>query len=87
MYVFWFRRKQYKATVLTCFLLAGMPMIGLGLLHVPMLLSWVSGVGIAVYVLSQYTNVEVLPWGVITILSVEAIYAFLERLLIAPLLY
>ena len=85
MYVVWFRRKQYKASVLTCFLLAGMPMVGLGLMHVPILLSWAAGIGIAVYVLSQYTNVDVFPWGVITILSVEVIYAFLDKLIIGPL--
>ena len=87
MYIAWFRRKQYKASVLTCFLLAGMPMIGPGIIHIPLFLNWIIGIGIAVYILSQYTNVEIFPWGVVTIVAVEVIYAFLEKLLIAPLFY
>jgi len=87
LYFFWFRYKQYKASLLTCFLLAALPMIGLGVIGLPVFLGWVGGIGIAVYVLSQNTNAPVVPWGVVTIVSVEIIYALLERLVLTPIFY
>ena len=87
MYLGIFKWKHHRATLLTCFLLAGAPLIPMGLIGLPTVIGWLAGIGIAVYILSQYTEVEILPTGVLIIVSVEIVYALLERLIIAPYFY
>lgn len=87
MYFFIFKMRNHKAALLTCVILAGALIIPSGFVGLPPLLGFASGIGIAFVVVSKYTEVPILYEGLVIIFSIEIGYAFLERLIIAPLVY
>ena len=82
-----FRWKKYTVSVLTCFLVAGSPLIQFGFIGMPVFIGWIIGVGIGVYVLTKYSAVELFPAGIASVIGVEIFFACAERFVIAPLLY
>ena len=82
-----FRWKKYTVSVLTCFLVAGSPLIQFGFIGMPVFIGWMFGIGIGVYVLTKNSAVELFPAGIASVIGVEIIFACAERFVIAPLLY
>lgn len=82
-----FKVRNHNVSLMTCITLGGALIIPVGIVGLPPLLGFAAGIGIAIYVLTQYTDVPLMLEGLIIIFSIEIGYAFLERLLIAPLLY
>ncbi|MBI2427685.1 MAG: hypothetical protein HYV29_02625 [Ignavibacteriales bacterium] len=58
-----------------------------GIVGLPPLLGFATGIGIAIFILTKYTEVPIMLEGLIIIFSIEIGYAFLERLVLAPLFY
>lgn len=77
-----FRWRKQKVSPLTSFLLAGAPLI-LSVIPLPLpgAITVVAGIGVALYILSQYTEVKLVPEGVITIIGVEGISSVTMALL------
>ena len=69
-----FRWRKQKVTLLTSFLLAGAPIL-LSMIPIPLpgVITAVAGIGLALYLLSEYTEVKLVPEGVVTIIGVEAV--------------
>lgn len=69
-----FRRRQQRVSLLTCIILAGAPMLGAVIpIPLPAALMVFIGIGIALYVLAQYTEVPLFPEGVVIVVAVESI--------------
>ena len=74
LFVAVFRWRKQKVTLLTSFLLAGAPiLLSLIPLPLPRAIAIVAGIGVAIYLLSQYTEVKLVPEGIVTIIGVEAV--------------
>ncbi len=86
-YIVVFKVRNHKATLMTCVTLGGALIIPVGIVGLPPVLGFASGIGIAIYILTQYTEVPLVLEGLVIIFGVEIGYAFLERLIIAPLFY
>jgi hypothetical protein len=74
LFVVVFRWRKQKVSLLTSFLLAGAPLI-LSVIPLPLpgAITVVAGIGVALYILSQYTEVKLVPEGVVTVIGVEII--------------
>jgi hypothetical protein len=79
LYFGWFKRRKCSVSLLTCFLLAGAPLIPLGVAGLPIVVGWAAGIGIALFILSRYTSVELLPLGIVSVVGIEIFYIFLDR--------
>ncbi len=86
-YIIVFKVRDHKVTLMTCVTLGSALIIPVGIVGLPPLLGFATGIGIAIYILTQYTEVPLMLEGLIIIFSIEIGYAFLERLVIASLLY
>ncbi|MEW5798709.1 MAG: hypothetical protein AB1728_06850 [Bacteroidota bacterium] len=86
-YIIVFKIRDHTVALMTCVTLGGALIVPVGIVGLPPLLGFAAGIGIAIYILTQYTDVPLLLEGLIVIFGIEIGYAFLERLLIAPLLY
>lgn len=87
LYLGIFKWRKHTASLMTCIILGAAMKIPSGFIGLLPLLGFAAGVGIAVVVLAQYTDVPLLFEGLIIIFGIEIGYAFLERLALAPLLY
>ena len=85
VYLGLFKWRGYRVSLLSCIIIAGAPMIALGLTGVSIFIGWLAGIGIGLYILSQNSDVPLFPDSISIILGVEIGYAFLERLVIYPL--
>lgn len=79
--------RTYNASVLTCILLGSALVLPSAIVPLPPLMAFVAGMGVAVYILSQYTDTPIVPDGLMMIFGIEIGYAFVERLLLTPLIY
>jgi hypothetical protein len=87
LYIIVFKKRHHTFTLLTCITLGGALLIPSGIVGVPPLLAFAAGFGIAVVIMSKYTDVPIVPEGLLIIFGIEIGYAFLERLVLAPLFY
>lgn len=86
-YIIVFKLRDHNVALLTCITLSGALLIPSGIMGVPPLLAFAAGIGIAIVILSKYTDVPIMLEGLIIIFGIEIGYAFLERLVLAPLFY
>ena len=74
LFIFIFRWRKQRVSFLTSFLLGGAPLILTVVpLPLPPALAAVAAVGVALYLLSQYTEVKLVPDGIVIIVVVEAV--------------
>lgn len=86
LYFFILKWRQHKARVVTCIILGFAVILPSAIAPLPEAIAFAVGVGLALYILSQYTDVPLLPEGVIIIFSIEIGFAFVDRLILSPLL-
>jgi len=72
LYVLVFRFRKHRIPFLTSFLLAASPMLlSLIPISLPEILLVIGGIGIALFFLNQYTEIDLLPEGALIVLGVE----------------
>lgn len=86
-YIIVFKMRDHNVALLPCITLGGSLLIPSGIMGVPPLLAFAAGIGIAVVIMSKYTDVPIFLEGLIVIFGIEIGYAFIERFVLAPLLY
>lgn len=74
LYVAVFRWRKHKVAPITCIILAGSPLL-LAIIPFPLpaFVVGVAAVGIALYILSRYTKVPLMPEGVAIVCGVELV--------------
>jgi hypothetical protein len=77
VYVGLFRLRKIEITYLSCFIIAGAPLL-LGLVPVPLpgILGAITGIAVAVYLTMHYTGVSLIPDGLFIPLGVELFFRF-----------
>ncbi len=84
MFVVVFRRRRHRVSLPTCMILAGAPMlVALIPLPLPAALMVFVGIGIALYVLAQYTQVPPFPEGVAIVAGVEIVSRLVVEYVVA----
>ena len=86
LYLAVFKWRKHKVSFQTCVVLAAAPVISSSVLPLPTVVSLIAGVALAWYVLDHYSDVEMMPEGLLIIFGVEFTFAFLDRFVITPLI-
>jgi hypothetical protein len=89
LYVAVFRVRKHHVTIMTSIILGASPLIagglGLGFLPLPEFITWLLVMGLTIFFLVRFTEVDPFPEGIIIIFGVEFVSAVLSRLVIIPL--
>jgi hypothetical protein len=87
MYYGIFRRREVRATLLNCIVIAGAPIL-LAVVPIPLppFLAFIAGIGVAIYLCSHYTEAPLYPEGIFIPVVVELASLALVSFVVSPLL-
>lgn len=86
LYLAAFKTRSIRITLLNCIIVAGAPyLVGFVILPIPTILKLVASIGLAMFLLTRYTEAELFPDVVVIPIAVELASGVLLELVLIPL--
>jgi hypothetical protein len=81
------RWQKHRASLLTCVILGFALILPSALVPLPDIIAFAAGIGLALYILSQYADVPILPEGLIIVFGIEIGFAFFDLLVLSSIIH